>query len=113
MKVGAAWFGLGALLVELTKENIEMLHLKPKADEKDCELEPVIEEPNVLWNRHIPAVYTKFFDAKHQQWKRKTMTVRLEGDADEMKANVDKMARVRQTFYEERHSEPPETDEDE
>ena len=41
------------------------------------------------------------------------MTVRLEGDADEMKANVDKMARVCQTFYEEHHSEPPETDEDE
>ena len=41
------------------------------------------------------------------------MTVRLEGDADKMKANVDNMARVCQTFYEERHGEPPETDEDE
>ena len=61
---------------------------------------------NVGWVNKLKAVYCRYWDKDSGRYKRKTMGIKLKGDAFQMQAQVDKYARVVQTFYNEHHTEP-------
>ena len=105
----ASTFSYGAVLrMEYTKENMELLLKTPQVLEPVVltEFVPVIADINVGWCKPAKGVYCRWWDSDAGKYKRKTMSVKLKGDSDDMQAQVDSMAKVCQVFYDEHHTEP-------
>lgn len=113
--VGSDFSSVASLLIEYTQTNMELLLKKPKLVEEDTasSFVPEIKEVNVGRVSSLKAVYCRYWDKDSRRYKRKTMGIKLKGDAAAMQEQVDKYARVVQPFYNVHHTEPDEDAESE
>ena len=111
VSVGSAFSEQQNLFIEYTKDNLELLLKAPKPEEVPvavAKFVPVVAEVNVGWNKQARGVYCRYYDQASKQHKRKTMSVKLKGDAADMQEQVNKLAKVCQLFYDEHHTDPDE-----
>ena len=108
MKVVATASDQNVLEMELTEANVGMLLKDPPADEE--EFTPVVNQSNVRWLPKTHSLQVWYFDPEVLKWRSKTSGVKMIGTSAQRQERVDKISKVLQTFYDQHHSVPKESE---
>ena len=102
VKMIAAARDNNTLEMELNTANVQLLLGHPVV-EQEPDVKPSVQEPNVKWTHSSHMVQCSYYDNELCKWRTKSIGIRKGLSPQSKQQDVDKAARVLQTFYEESH----------